>query len=368
VEVTANDVSSREASMSKDLPNRDFSAAGTTPLEDTSRHKASATEPTAAPEGSTAQDDLLGQLTTEQVNPGSANLDQLSAIEIVRLINAEDSKVPAAVAAVAEPIARAVEAIAERLRRGGRLIYIGAGTSGRLGVLDAAECPPTFNSPADQVIGIIAGGPTALTRAVEGAEDRAQDGARDLAAIHLNSGDAVVGIATSGRTPYVLGGLEYARQQGALTVGIACNEDAQLRALCDIFIAPVVGPEVLAGSTRMKAGTATKLILNTLSTGAMVLLGKTYGNLMVDLRATNTKLIARARRIVCQVTGLTAPQAEELLRRCDGEVKTAILVHQTGMDVAKARSQLQACQGRLREALRAASAPQSQVNRAERSQ
>lgn len=296
-------------------------------------------------------DDPLARLTTEMPNPASSRLDQTSALEIVQMINAEDAKVPAAVAAVAGEIAKAVEMIASRMRCGGRLIYIGAGTSGRLGVLDAAECPPTFNTRPEQVVGVIAGGPQALTRAVEGAEDRAEEGGRDLANLQLTAQDSVVGIATSGRTPYVLGALEFARQVGALTIGLACNEDAQLRQLCDVFIAPIVGPEVLAGSTRMKAGTATKLVLNTISTAVMVLLGKTYGNLMVDLRATNTKLIARARRIVCQLTGLPPQAAEALLKECDGEVKTAVLVYRASLTVQEARQLLAAHHGRLRAAL-----------------
>ncbi|GIW94870.1 MAG: N-acetylmuramic acid 6-phosphate etherase [Pirellulaceae bacterium] len=307
--------------------------------------------------GLPADSDPLGRLVTERPNPISGNLDQLSALEIVRLINAEDARVPQAVAAVAEPIAAAVELIADRLRTGGRLVYLGAGTSGRLGVLDAAECPPTFNTRPEQVIGLIAGGPAALVRAVEGAEDNADAAAADLRAVGLSARDVVVGIATSGRTPYVVGGLRYARQVGASTVGLVCNDDAELRPWCDIFIAPVVGPEVLAGSTRMKAGTATKLVLNTLSTGAMVLLGKTYGNLMVDLRATNTKLMARARRIVCQLTGLTAAAAESLLARCDGEVKTAVVVARCGVDVAEARRLLEEAGGRLRQALEAGGHP-----------
>ncbi len=297
--------------------------------------------------------DPLSRLITEHRNPLSSRLDQLSALEIVRLINSEDARVPEAVAAVAEPIAAAIELIAERMRRGGRLIYLGAGTSGRLGVLDAAECPPTFNTRPEQVIGLIAGGREALTRAVEGAEDQADAGQRDLEAVQLSPQDVVVGIATSGRTPYVLGGLRYARNVGAATVGLVCNDDPELRPWCDILIAPIVGPEILAGSTRMKAGTATKLVLNMLSTGAMVLLGKTYGNLMVDLRATNSKLVARARRIVCQLTGLSPRQAEALLAQCDGEVKTAVVMHRCQADVARARRLLEAVGGRLRAALEA---------------
>ncbi|MCU0877684.1 MAG: N-acetylmuramic acid 6-phosphate etherase [Pirellulaceae bacterium] len=216
--------------------------------------------------------------TTESRNPASEQIDSLPPLDIVRLINAEDARVAEAVGREAEPIARAIEIIAERLQHGGRLVYLGAGTSGRLGVLDASECPPTFSVPAGMVVGIIAGGSAALTQAIEGAEDDRDQGARDLAAIGLSAGDVLVGIATSGRTPYVLGGLAYARSLGAATIGLACNRGTELTAACDLMIAPVVGPEVISGSTRMKAGTATKLVLNTLTTGAMILLGKTYGS------------------------------------------------------------------------------------------
>lgn len=293
----------------------------------------------------------LGRLTTETPNPASARLDELSPIEIVRLMNAEDAKVAPAVAREADKIAQAVEVIAERLRTGGRLIYLGAGTSGRLGVIDAAECPPTFSTPPHMVIGIIAGGPEAMFRAVEGAEDIGPAAIEDLRGIGLGPRDVLVGIATSGRTPYVLAGLRYARQVGAFAIGLTCNEGAELEKECDLVIAPVVGPEVLAGSTRLKAGTATKMVLNMLTTGAMVRLGKTYGNLMVDLRATNSKLMDRAKRIVSALTGLTRAEAEELLQRCDGEVKTAVVVHRFGISPEEARRHLAAWEGRLRQAL-----------------
>ena len=223
----------------------------------------------------------MNHLQTEARNPASTNLDELSPLQLVRLINAEDAHVIPAVASQAEAIARAVEVIAERLRDGGRLVYAGAGTSGRLGVLDATECPPTFNAPPGQVVGVIAGGPPALTQAVEGAEDHPEFAERDLAALGLSQKDVLVGIATSGRTPYVLGAVAYARRQGAFTIGLSCNTDAELIPHVDLAITPVVGPEILSGSTRLKAGTATKLVLNMLSTGAMVRLGKTYGNLML---------------------------------------------------------------------------------------
>jgi len=264
----------------------------------------------------------LAQLTTEARNSASEQIDRLSALEIVQLMNAEDAQVSWAVGRVAAAIAEALDGIAERLRRGGRLIYLGAGTSGRLGVLDASECPPTFNSRPWQVVGLIAGGPTALTRAVEGAEDRPEVAVEDLQRIHLSRDDTVVGIATSGRTPYVIGGLRYAGQIGALTIGLTCNADSEMAAVSQQMIVPVVGPEVISGSTRLKAGTATKLVLNMLTTGAMVKLGKTYGNLMVDLQTTNQKLTHRSRRIVRELTGVGADDAAALLERCGGELQT----------------------------------------------
>jgi N-acetylmuramic acid 6-phosphate etherase len=294
---------------------------------------------------------MLDHLTTEGRNPASEAIDALSAIEIVRLMNAEDAKVAEAVAREAEPIARAVEAIAERLRAGGRLIYVGAGTSGRLGVIDAAECPPTFNTPPEQVVGIITGGPGAVFRAVEGAEDHPEFAVADLRAIGLSGRDVLVGIATSGRTPYVLAALEYARSQGAYAVGLTCNGDSELARHSDLSITPIVGPEVISGSTRLKAGTATKMVLNMLTTASMVLLGKTYGNLMVDLRATNTKLVARSQRIVMTLTGLGQKEAEEILARCDGELKTAIVVGLRSIDPEAARRRIEQAGGHLRRAL-----------------
>lgn len=294
---------------------------------------------------------MLEHLTTESRNPASEDLDGLTALEIVRLINAEDAKVAAAVAHETNAIAKAIDVIADRLERGGRLVYIGAGTSGRLGVLDAVECPPTFNTDPSQVVGLIAGGRQALTTAVEGAEDRPELAVEDLKSVHLTGDDVLVGIATSGRTPYVIGSLEYARSVGAYTIGLSCNRDAEIVTRCDLAITPVVGPEVVSGSTRMKAGTATKMVLNMLSTGAMIRLGKTYGNLMVDLRASNSKLADRARRIVRAVTHLSDHESERLLRGCGGEVKTAIVSHYTGYGSADARRLLAASQGHLRKAL-----------------
>ena len=294
---------------------------------------------------------MLENLTTEARNPASERLDSLSPREIVDLINAEDAKVADAVGQQAEPIARAIDAIAHRLQRGGRLVYFGAGTSGRLGILDAAECPPTFNSDPAKVLGLIAGGPGAMLKAVEGAEDSPELAKEDLRELNLSSLDAVVGIATSGRTPYVIGGLDYARSQGALTISLSCNRDGAISASAEINITPVVGAEVVSGSTRMKAGTATKMVLNMLSTGAMVRLGKTYGNLMVDLQATNSKLADRSRRIVCYLTDTTPEEAAALLNACDGELKTAIVSQRLSIDPGEARSRLNVAQGHLRKAL-----------------
>ena len=294
---------------------------------------------------------MLEHLTTESRNPASEDLDGLSPLEIVRLINAEDAKVAGAVAHEAAAIARAIEAIADRLSCGGRLIYVGAGTSGRLGVLDAVECPPTFNTNPGQVVGVIAGGYAALTRSVEGAEDLPALAIGDLKNLLVGPTDVVVGIATSGRTPYVIGALEYARSVHAFTIGLSCNRDPELATRSDVSITPVVGPEVVSGSTRMKAGTATKMVLNILSSGAMIRLGKTYGNLMVDLRATNSKLADRARRIVRAVTHLSDLESEKLLRACGGEVKTAIVSHCAATSSEHARQLLAGTHGHLRQAL-----------------
>jgi N-acetylmuramic acid 6-phosphate etherase len=293
----------------------------------------------------------LSHLITELPNPASERIDGLSALEIVRLMNAEDATVAEAVGREAAAIARAIEIVAARLAAGGRLIYLGAGTSGRLGMLDAAECPPTFNSPPGQVLGIIAGGPAAMQRSVEGAEDSRETAVEDLRKVDLSINDVVFGIATSGRTPYVLGGLEYARQIGAATVALSCNREAAFNDMAEVTITPIVGPEVIAGSTRLKAGTATKMILNMVSTGAMVQLGKTYSNLMVDLRATNSKLVDRSRRIVAVLTGLSEVAAEELLARYKGEVKTAVVACRCHLDAEQARQRLRLAGGHLRRAL-----------------
>lgn len=289
----------------------------------------------------------MDHLTTEARNPASTRLDELSPVELALLMNREDSAAVEAVGARADAIARGIELIAERLANGGRLIYVGAGTSGRLGVLDATECPPTFNTPPELVVGLIAGGPTALTRAVEGAEDHPEYGEQDLRAVSFSAKDVLVGIATSGRTPYVLGAAKYAKSLGAPVIGLSCNADSDLEPLVDLMICPVVGPEVLSGSTRLKAGTATKLVLNTLTTGAMVRLGKTYGNLMVDLHATNTKLKARTNRIVRMVTGADETTAAQVLAKADGELKTALIMQAAGLDAPAARAALAAHHGKV---------------------
>ena len=295
--------------------------------------------------------DPLQHLQTEARNPASERLDELTSLELVDLMNREDGTIAAAVATQRTQIAQAVDAIAERFASGGRLIYTGAGTSGRLGVLDASECPPTFQSPHEQVVGLIAGGPGAMFRAVEGAEDSAVLGEEDLKALNLTANDVICGIATSGRTPYVIGGVRFARALGAFTIGVVCTTDSELASEVELCIAPVVGPEVLTGSTRLKAGTATKLVLNTLTTGAMVRLGKSFGNLMVDLKASNAKLVARSNRIVRACTGLDEPAAYELLTRCDGEVKTAIVAQLAHLDAATARAKLVEHGGRIKPTL-----------------
>ena len=265
---------------------------------------------------------------TEHRNPRSASVDLASPIEIVDLINAEDRTVAAAVATQREQIARAIEVAEQGFRNGGRLIYVGAGTSGRLGVLDAAECPPTFGSDPDMVRGLIAGGLPALTRAQEGAEDNPADAKREIDNMKVGPDDFVIGIAASGTTPWVVAALEQAKARGAHTAIVACTPPPpQMLAVADIPIVAVTGPEVVTGSTRMKAGTATKLILNTITTGAMIRLGKTYGNLMVDLRATNEKLKDRSERILVEVCGVTRDEARKLLAESLGKVKTAIVMH-----------------------------------------
>ncbi len=292
-----------------------------------------------------------GSLLTEARNPRSESIDAMSPIELVDLMNSEDHNVPRAVAGERENIARAVELVVERFRRGGRLVYVGAGTSGRLGVLDAAECPPTFSTDPGMVVGIIAGGREALVRAQEGAEDLAEDGADAVHAAGVSADDTVVGIATSGITPYVVGALDAARSVGAGTVFLCCVPDPGLPFEVDVIISPLVGPEVVTGSTRMKAGTATKLVLNTITTSSMVLLGKTYGNLMVDLTATCDKLRDRACRIVMAATGVGHDEAVDAIGRAGGSVKVAIVMQRTGLGRDEAVAALEEAGGMVREAL-----------------
>jgi N-acetylmuramic acid 6-phosphate etherase len=288
---------------------------------------------------------------TESINPATNEIDSLPTRAIVAAIAAEDALVAPAVAAVGGAIAQLADIIVERMRRGGRLIYAGAGTSGRLGALDAAECPPTFGTDPTQVVALIAGGPAALTRAIEGAEDSAEQGARDVAELDVGQDDVLLGIAASGHTPYVLGAAAEARRRGAFVAGLACAYPSPLADAVELVIAPIVGPEVIAGSTRMKAGTAEKLVLNALSTTVMIRLGKTFGNLMVDVRPTNAKLRRRAARIVAAATGLELDVAQQLLDATGGEVKTAIVMELAHVGADEARRRLIACEGHVRRAL-----------------
>ena len=297
---------------------------------------------------------LEDHLLTEAIHPDSKALDRLSAAEIVALMNAEDAVAVEAVRAESAAIARAIDEVAARFRRGGRLIYVGAGTSGRLGVLDASECPPTFGSPPSMVVGLIAGGPTALTTAVEGAEDDRERGREEIRTAQVGPKDLVVGIATSGRTPYVLGAVEEAKARGAFTVGLACNRPSLLGEMVDLEIAPLVGPEVLAGSTRLKGGTATKLVLNMLTTGAMVRIGKTLGNRMVDLRPTNEKLRLRARRMLRELAGVSDEEAADLLARSSGILKRALVAALAGVEPDRAAELLGRHAGQVRDAVREA--------------
>ena len=292
---------------------------------------------------------FLDPRLTERRNPSTRDIDVASAIELVDLIAGEDAGVPAAVSAERESIARAVDLVEDAFRRAGRLLYVGAGTSGRLGVLDAAECPPTFGTPPEMVVGIIAGGARALIKAVEGAEDDVNAGIAAMDDHRVRAEDVVIGIAASGTTPYVRAALGRAQALGARTGLVACAEPpALLRKTCDVCVVVLVGPEVVTGSTRMKAGTATKLVLNTITTGAMIRLGKTYGNLMVDLRASNAKLEDRSHRIVMETTGLAREAAAEVLERADGRVKTAIVMARRGVGRVEAEALLAAHAGRLR--------------------
>ncbi len=297
---------------------------------------------------------------TESRNPRTAHIDELSAAELVRVINAEDARVAPAVAVELPRIADAIERVTERVRRGGRLIYFGAGTSGRLGVLDAAECPPTFGTDPELVVAKLAGGPQAITQSVEGAEDDRDAGARAVIDLNVTERDSVLGIAASGGTPFVLGALEEARRRGALTLSLACNRPSLVEDLADIAIAPLVGPEVITGSTRLKAGTAQKMVLNMLSTGVMIRLGKTLGNLMVDVRPINIKLRERARRIVSEACDLSPSAAAALLERCGDEVKTAIVACRAGLEPVEARTRLAEAGGRIQAAIRLATGDDAQ--------
>lgn len=293
----------------------------------------------------------LGSLVSETRNPQTMDLDALSTLELVNRFNQQDTLVAQAVKETLPEVAKAVDAAAKALKAGGRIIYMGAGTSGRLGVLDASECPPTFGVPHGLVVGLIAGGPGALLKAVEGAEDNAQLGEDDLKDLNLTAKDLVVGLAASGRTPYVIGGLEYANRTGCTTVAISCNPGSPIAQVAAIAISPVVGPEALTGSTRLKSGTAQKLVLNMISTGAMVKFGKVYQNLMVDMQATNVKLVDRACRMVMEATGAGREEAEAVLKQTDHDVKPAILMILSGLDAAAARAKLDAHSGFLRAAL-----------------
>ena len=294
----------------------------------------------------------LSTLITEQRNPNSMHVDSLSALEIVQLMNEEDKQVPLAIEKCLPQIAQAVECIVAAFQQGGRLVYIGAGTSGRLGVLDASECPPTFGVSPEIVKGIIAGGERALRHPIEGAEDSRSQAVVDLQTIQFSSKDVLVGIAASGRTPYVIGALEYAKSLGSVTVSIASNPNSAMANIVDIAIDTVVGPEVLTGSSRLKSGTAQKLVLNMLTTASMILMGKCYQNLMVDVQASNEKLKARAIRIVMQATDCDKALAEETLKQADQNAKLAIMMILSGLDRAQAEALLEKHQGKLQLALK----------------
>lgn len=293
----------------------------------------------------------LAQMVTEQRNTDSMDIDRLNALEIVKIINREDQRVPLAVKRCLPQIAQAVEKIVAAFRQGGRLIYIGAGTSGRLGVLDASECPPTYGVSPDMVVGIIAGGEQALRQPIEGAEDNPQQGQTDLEKIRFSAKDVLVGIAASGRTPYVIGALNYAKSLNAVTIAVASNPGSALAKIADIAIETVVGQEVLTGSSRMKSGTAQKLVLNMLTTASMILMGKCYQNLMVDVQASNEKLRARALRIVMQATECSEETAQQTLQRADNNAKLAIMMILSGLEKAAAVQLLNRHQGKLRQAL-----------------
>ncbi|NIH06603.1 N-acetylmuramic acid 6-phosphate etherase [Providencia rettgeri] len=293
----------------------------------------------------------LSKMVTESRNAASTHIDQLPTLQMLQVINNEDKQVPLAVEKVLPEIAQLVDKVADAFLNGGRLIYSGAGTSGRLGILDASECPPTYGTPHEQVVGLIAGGHQAIFRAVENAEDKPELGEQDLKNIQFNEKDILVGIAASGRTPYVLGALAYANKIGATTAAISCNPNSPIANAADIAITPVVGAEVVTGSSRMKAGTAQKLVLNMITTGAMIRIGKVFGNLMVDVEATNAKLIERQTKIVMEATDCDRATAETALQQCDRHCKTAILIVLTGLNADDARQLLSDNHGFIRTAL-----------------
>lgn len=293
----------------------------------------------------------IRRLKTEASHPASQELDTMEVTRLLQLMNDEDATVPAAVRAALPAIEAAVNVITAGLRRGGRLVYVGAGTSGRLGVLDSAECPPTFSTPPEQIVGVIAGGQPALTQAVEGAEDSPELAVRDLRALDIDHRDVVVGLTASGRTPYVMAGIGYARTIGAATISVACNREADISAEADVAIEVDTGPEVLTGSTRLKAGTSQKLVLNMLSTASMVQMGKVYGNLMVDVRPTNAKLVARAHSIITAATGVDAATAEHYYRGAAGRTKLAIVMILAEVDAEEANRRLASAGGLVRRVL-----------------
>ncbi|NBD00779.1 N-acetylmuramic acid 6-phosphate etherase [Atlantibacter hermannii] len=293
----------------------------------------------------------LSQLLTERRNPLSNNIDTLSTLEMLTVMNNEDRRVPEAITPYLPQIAQLVDRVAQAFAEGGRLIYIGAGTSGRLGILDASECPPTFGTPPEQVVGIIAGGHKAILSAVENVEDNREQGAADLKALNFSAKDVLVGLAASGRTPYVLGAMAWAKSQNASVAVVSCNPQSEMAALADIAITPAVGPEVVTGSTRLKAGTAQKLVLNMITTGAMIRSGKVYSNLMVDVEATNAKLIERQISIVMDATDCDRETAQAALQQCNRHCKTAIVMVLSGLDAAQAGAVLEQNNGFIRLAL-----------------
>ncbi|SFD03497.1 N-acetylmuramic acid 6-phosphate etherase [Pragia fontium] len=293
----------------------------------------------------------LSKMVTESRNQASEDIDRLSTVDMLRVINDEDKKVALAVEKEINAIAEAVDVISQAFIHGGRLIYCGAGTSGRLGILDASECPPTYGTPPEQVIGLIAGGHQAIFKAVENAEDSLELGIQDLKMIGFSERDVLVGIAASGRTPYVISAMEYAKSLGAKVMSVSCNPQSPIAQLADIAITPIVGSEVITGSSRMKAGTAQKLVLNMLTTGSMIKIGKVYGNLMVDVEATNAKLVERQKNIVMQATECSREEAENALSQCQRHCKTAIVMVLTGMSAEQAKQALQSSKGFIREAI-----------------